>query len=63
MWITYALNFILLWAWLAATTIALLSLGRRPLAERERVLWALLIVLLPLLGALAFFLVLPGRRN
>ena len=42
------------------TLIALVRLGHRQIDEVARVLWAFLIVGLPLLGAIAFFLVQPG---
>ena len=39
--------------------VALLSLRRRPLDEIPRLLWALLILLAPVLGPLVFFIVHP----
>ena len=39
--------------------IALLSLRRRPMDEIPRFLWAILIVLMPLLGPVVFFIVQP----
>ena len=45
------------------TVIALLSLRRRPLGETPRFLWALLILLCPVLGPLAYVLVHPGSLD
>jgi len=40
--------------------VALLSLRRRPMDEIPRFLWALLIVLAPVIGPIVFFIVRPG---
>ncbi|HEX6385074.1 MAG TPA: PLD nuclease N-terminal domain-containing protein [Anaerolineae bacterium] len=49
---------LLLWGILAV--LALLNLRRRPLSEGVRVAWAVLIVVVPILGAIALYLVDPG---
>ena len=41
--------------------VALLALRRRPLDEIPRFLWALLIVVAPVLGPIVFFIVRPGN--
>lgn len=53
-------NMAILVAWLVAAGIALRQLGRRSLSERLRVVWALIILCIPLLGALTFFFARPG---
>lgn len=57
------LNFVILAGWLAMAFAALIRLRRRHLGEVARVLWAILIVVVPLLGALAFFIVRPGEPD
>lgn len=52
--------------WLTTIVIAilaLLSLRRRPIDELPRVFWAALILLIPIAGPIAFFIVSPGRQN
>ena len=50
------LTLALLVAWVALAIRALRRLGRRNVGEGTRLLWAAIIVLVPLLGALAFLL-------
>jgi hypothetical protein len=49
--------------WLAPTVLALLRLRRVGLDETPRVLWAVVIAVLPLMAVLAFLLVSPGTRR
>lgn len=51
------LNVVLLFAWLALIGIALLRLRYAPINDTSRALWALCILLVPILGPLAFLLV------
>ncbi len=44
---------------LVLAIVALLSLRRRPLDELPRFLWALLIVLMPVVGPVVYFIVRP----
>jgi len=46
-------------SWPVLSLIALFSLRRKHLTGTNQVLWALLIVAIPVLGALAFFIVKP----
>jgi len=46
--------------WLLLSLVALYTLRRRYLIGTEQLLWALLIVAVPVLGALAFFIIKPG---
>lgn len=55
-------NLGLLAAWVALALYALLRLRRAPLPATAQAIWAAVIVLVPLLGALAFLLAGPGRR-
>ncbi len=43
--------------------VALLALRRRPLDETPRFLWALLIILAPILGPVVFFIVRPENLD
>lgn len=54
------LNLILLLAWPIASILALLGLRRRELPETPLAIWAVLIIIVPLLGAIAFLIVQPG---
>jgi len=50
--------------WLLFSAFALLQLRRRrDLPETARAIWAVLIVVVPFLGALAFLIVQPGRAQ
>ena len=42
---------------------ALFNLRRAQLAEINKALWALIIIAVPILGSLAFFIVKPGKTN
>ncbi|MEA3377055.1 MAG: PLDc N-terminal domain-containing protein [Chloroflexota bacterium] len=57
------LNLLILAGWLAAIFAALIGLRGRQLDDVARVLWVILIVVVPLLGALAFFIVQPGAAE
>ena len=66
---TYSVPFCIPWfIWIQAAVVltvlifgivALLTLRRRPLDEIPRFLWALLIILAPVLGPVVFFIVRP----
>ena len=45
--------------WLILSIIALVMLKKRALGETATVLWAILISILPILGAIAFWIVSP----
>jgi len=61
--ILVALNSILLLAWPVASIIALFGLRQRQLEEIPRAIWAVLIAIVPLLGAIAFLIVQPGEAR
>ena len=48
--------------WPALSLIALIVLRRRPLTGIAQAIWALLIIAFPVLGPLAFFIVLPSDK-
>ena len=50
-------------SWPLASIIALLALRRSHLTETNQAIWALLVVAIPILGALAFFIVRPGEND
>ncbi len=56
------INLLILSTWLGFLVIAFVRLARTPMGELARVLWAALILLIPLLGALAFMLVSSAHR-
>lgn len=57
------LNLLILVGWLVIAILALIRLRHRRMDERSRTLWVILILLVPLLGGLAFFLVRPGKSG
>ncbi len=54
------LSILLLWPILSI--IALFVLRNRPLSGIAQAVWALIIIGIPVLGPLAFFIVMPGER-
>ncbi len=60
-WLFQIVNFLILVGWIVLAIVALTRLRRCQLNETARVLWAIVIVLVPLMGALAFFIVRPGK--
>ena len=61
--VVMALTFVIVAGWLALGILALHSLRRRRLPPTAQAIWVLLIVVIPLLGALAFWVVQPGGRE
>jgi hypothetical protein len=58
--LTQASNLLILIGWTEIATVALFRLGRRQLDDVARVLWVIVIVLVPVFGALAFLIARPG---
>jgi hypothetical protein len=56
-----AANVLILVAWLLPAILALIRLRRRQLDDVARVLWLMVVVLVPLVGQLAFLILRPGR--
>jgi hypothetical protein len=50
-------------AWFILAVVALFMLRRRELPDTALAVWAAIIVIIPILGALAFWIVSPGRRT
>lgn len=53
------LNCLIPLIWLGLSIAALLMLKKRSLGETTTVLWAILICILPILGAIAFWIISP----
>lgn len=49
--------------WITLSVYTLFRLRTRTLPEVARVIWAVLILIIPFLGALAFFIVQPGEKG
>ena len=49
--------------WVLLSLFALLRLRGRSLPETARALWAVFIMVVPIFGALAFFIVEPGSKQ
>jgi hypothetical protein len=56
-----AANLLILAGWLVLAILALIRLRRCQLDDIARVLWVIVVVLVPFMGALAFFIVRPGN--
>jgi hypothetical protein len=56
-------NLLLLAGWIVLAVLALVQLRHRRLADTARGIWAGLIVIVPLGGALAFWIVRPGKSE
>ena len=56
-------NVLIIAACLLPVIFALISLRRRQFHEVARVLWVVLVVLVPVVGGLAFLIVQPGCRR
>lgn len=56
-------NVLLLISWLALIVVALISLRNRRMEPIVEVLWTLFVVLVPMLGPLALFIVAPGASE
>jgi hypothetical protein len=57
------LNCLIPLLWLGLSVAALLGLKKRSLGETATVLWAILICILPILGAVAFWIVSPKGQE
>ena len=54
-------NFLLVGGWLVLAVLALFQLRRLDIPETPRAIWAALILLVPIVGAIAFWIVRPGK--
>ena len=57
------LNVLLFGGWIILAVLALLQLRRQSMADTARAIWAVLILIIPILGAAAFWIVKPGQQN
>ncbi len=55
--------FVLPVLWIVLSLMALNALRQRSLEETPKAIWSLTIVLVPILGAIAFWMVRPGAQN
>ena len=62
-WGILLINVLIVGSWPFFSIIALLALRRSHITGTDQALWALLVVAIPILGALAFFLVKPSENN
>jgi hypothetical protein len=60
-WALQIVNFLILAGWPVLAIVALTRLRRCRLDDTARVLWVIVILLIPLMGAVAFFVVRPGK--
>ncbi len=60
-WALQIVNFLILAGWPVLAIVALMRLRHCRLDDTARVLWVIVILLIPLLGAVAFFIVRPGK--
>jgi len=56
-------NLLLLISWLVLIIVALVRLRKRQLEPIIQVLWTIVVVIIPILGPLAFFIVAPGKAK
>lgn len=56
------LNCLVLLAWLGLSIAALLGLRKKSMDETARVLWTLVILAIPIMGAVAFWIVTPKNE-
>lgn len=62
LFLSQAINLLVTLAWLVLLGFALRSLRYRALSDAAKALWAGLILLIPFLGAIAFWIVVPSQR-
>jgi hypothetical protein len=55
-----ALNCLIPVIWLTLSAIVLFDLRKKSMGETARVLWTILVVCMPILGAIAYWIVRPG---
>ncbi len=57
------LNFSLLLGWPILSIVAILSLRKEKLSQTVQALWVLIILAIPFLGAIAYWLVRPAKND
>jgi len=61
-WGFLIIQLLILGSWPILSLIALFALRRAPVTGINQAIWALLIIAIPILGALAFFIVRPSEN-
>ena len=56
-------NIFLLIGWLVLSTLGLIRLRKQEMEPIVKFLWTFLVILVPILGPLAFFIVAPGNSE
>jgi hypothetical protein len=56
-------NLLLIAGWLVIALLALVQLRRANLPESARAVWALIILVIPVAGAIAYWIVRPGGES
>jgi hypothetical protein len=54
------LNILILLAWIVLTIVTLFQLKDRALSATNKVLWVIVVCCIPILGAVAFFIIQPA---
>ena len=56
-------NIAILLAWLILSIICLVRLGKSGLPSNSKAVWTLIILLIPIMGSIAYLIVKPGDEN
>ena len=56
-------NIAILVAWLILSIVCLVRLGKSGLSSNSKSVWTVIILLIPLMGSIAFLIVKPGEEN
>ncbi|MBG0788598.1 MAG: PLDc N-terminal domain-containing protein [Anaerolineaceae bacterium] len=56
-------NILLVLAWIVLTIVTLFQLKDRPLSGTNKVLWVMVVCCIPILGAIAFFIIQPAKEG
>lgn len=58
-----SINILILLAWIVLTLVTLFQLKERALPATAKVLWVILVCCIPILGAIAFFIIQPAGEG
>lgn len=58
--LSQSLNILILLAWIVLTLVTLFQLKERALPAIPKVLWVIVVCCIPILGAVAFFIIQPS---
>lgn len=58
-----SINILLVLAWIVLTIVTLFQLKDRAISATAKVLWVILICCIPILGAIAFFIIQPASEG